>query len=162
MCCCGKPNVNGTPGAYSWDGKSFSTRQPSPPELRVGDELLYDEPGRCGGLDCHSHHFRLVRSYYHVNDYDIVVRHGGGDERVSLGVVGRRLVPSFDALDSNGRFWLMHTLYSVQTATQRETGEKVAQYWRAAAAEKRIKTRKLRGRGQIKVWIEPAAQAVEV
>lgn len=158
MCCCGKPTINGQPNAYSWDGKSYSTRLPHAPTLRDGDELLHDEPGRCGGLDCHSHHFRLVKCY---GSYDVLVQHGGGDERFSLGVVGQRLVPSFDALDSNGRFWLMHTLYSIRASTQRETGEKVAQFWRKAAVEKRIKTRKLRGKGQVKVWIEPAAQVVE-
>lgn len=48
MCMCGRPTINGEPNAYSWDGKSHSTRQPSPPSLRDGDELLFDEPGRCG------------------------------------------------------------------------------------------------------------------
>lgn len=158
MCCCGKPNVNGSPGAYSWDGKSYSTRQPQPPTLREGDELLFDEPGRCGGLDCHSHHFRLVKCY---GSYDVLVRHSGGDERFSIGVVGRLLVPSLAAMDSNGRYWLMHSLYSTREDMQRHTGEKVAAHWRKAAAEKRIKTRKLRGKGQVKVWIEPAAQAME-
>lgn len=158
MCCCGKPTINGEPNAYSWDGKSYSTRQPSPPSLRDGDELLHDEPGRCGGLDCHSHHFRLVKCY---GSYDVLVRHGGGDERFSIGVVGRLLVPSLATMDSNGRYWLMHSLYSTREATQRATGEKVAAYWRTAAAEKRIKTRKLRGKGQVKVWIEPAAQVAE-
>lgn len=158
MCCCGKPNINGTPGAYSWDGKSFSTRQPNPPPLLDGDILLHDEPGRCGGLDCHSHHFRLVNCY---GSYDVLVRHGGGDERFSLGVVGKRLLPAIAAMDTNGRFWLLHTLYST-----RETAKSDAEYatglrWRVAAAEKRIKTRKLRGRGQVKVWIEPPAKIVE-
>lgn len=150
MCCCGKATINGQPNAYSWDGKSFMTRQPSPPDLRDGDELLYDEPGRCGGTDCHSHHFRLVQGY---GSYDVLVRHGGGDERFSLGVVGRHLVPSLSALDTNGRYWLMHTLYSTRTDTRREVGDAVAQGWRLAAAEKRIKTRKMRG--AVKVWIEP-------
>ena len=107
MCCCGKPNVNGTPGAYSWDGMTWSTRQPSPPDMRDGDVLLYDEPGRCGGLDCHAYHFRLVKAgAYH----DVLVRHGGGDERFSLCGTGRLMVPSLEALDSNGRYWLLHTL----------------------------------------------------
>jgi hypothetical protein len=158
MCCCGKPNVNGTPGAYSWDGKSFSTRQPCPPDLMEGDELLYDEPGRCGGLDCHSHHFTLVKCTRY-GTYDVVVRHGGGDERFSLGVTGRLLVPSFASLDSNGRYWLMHTLYSSRNEVQRATEGTEALRWRTAAAEKRIKTRKLRGRGLVKVWIEPKAEA---
>jgi hypothetical protein len=158
MCCCGKPNVNGTPNAYSWDGKNWSTRQPCPPDLREDDELLYDEPGRCGGLDCHAHHFRLVkrRGYYAV-----LVRHGGGDVRFDLGCVGRLLVPPIAALDSDGRYWLMHTLYSAREDAQRATEDAVALRWRTAAVEKRIRTKKLRGRNAVKVWIEPAPSIAE-
>lgn len=153
MCMCRTPNVNGTPGAYSWDGKTRGTRQPCPPELLAGDELLHDEPGRCGGLDCHSHHFRLVKTRY---TYDVLVRHGGGDERFSLGTMGKLLAPSFDVLDSNGRYWLLHTLYSTRSDTRQAAEDIVSQRWRVAAAEKRIRTRKQRGRGTVKVWIEPA------
>jgi len=153
MCCCGKPNVNGTPGAYSWDGKSFMTREVNPPSLTDGDTLLYDEPGRCGGLDCHSHHFRLTSRY---GSHAVLVRHGGGDERF---YVSRMILPAFEALDSNGRYWLMHTLYSAYS-TGREQGTNAAtSEWRLAAAEKRIKTRKVRGRGAVKVWIEPKREA---
>lgn len=152
MCCCNKPNVNGTVGAYSWDGKSYSTRQPSPPELLEGEELLCDEPGRCGGLDCHSHHFRLVRSHH---DYLVVVRHGGGDERVSLGTLGRLLCPSFNMLDSNGRYWLMHTIYSTHGDAHRASAERTAYIWQKAVVEKRIRTNKARGSDRVKVWIEP-------
>jgi hypothetical protein len=154
MCCCSKPNVNGTPNGYSWDGKSHTTRAPAPPALRDGDEVLYDEPGRCGGLDCHAHHFQLVKTY---GGHDVLVRHGGGDVRFSLGVVGRLLVPSFASLDSNGRYWLMHTLYSTREDAVRSAEDVVASRWRVAAANKRIKTRKVRGTGRVKVWIEPAA-----
>lgn len=151
MCMCGKPTLNGEPG-YSWDGQRFSTRPPAPPPLQDGDELLWDEPGRCGGLDCHSHHFRLVKGRY---GYAVLVQHGGGDERVGLGVVARLLVPSLGALDSNGRFWLFHSLYSTHRDAQADATQERNAHWRKAAAEKRIKTRKVRE--GVKVWIEPAA-----
>lgn len=156
MCACDKPNINGTPNAYSWDGKSRMTRQPMPPDLREDDELLYDEPGRCGGLDCHSHHFCLVKARC---GFDVVVRHGGGDERFSIGSVGKLLVPSFAALDSNGRYWLMHTLYSTHNDARTITRLTVQGEWKHAAAEKRIKVRKRRGTNLVKVWIEPARQS---
>ncbi len=92
MCCCGQPTINGTPGAYSWDGKTWSTRQPEPPPLQEGDTLLYDEPGRCGGIDHHSHHFRLVRRQY--GGHVVLVRHGGGDERFGIGCISRGPVHS--------------------------------------------------------------------
>ena len=81
MCRCGKPNVNGTPGAYSWDGETFMTRQPMPPDLADRDELIWDEPGRCGGIDAHSYHFHLIKRY---SSHVLLVRHGGGQESVGL------------------------------------------------------------------------------
>ena len=51
MCCCGKPIVNGEFG-YKWQPNDApGVRESDPPELCDGDELIYDEPGRCGGLD---------------------------------------------------------------------------------------------------------------
>lgn len=58
MCCCGCPVVNGEPG-YKWNPKDTPTVRPvDPPLLNDDDQLLRDEPGRCGGLDSHSHHYR--------------------------------------------------------------------------------------------------------
>jgi len=148
MCCCGKPTINGEPG-YSWDGKSFSTWPVNPPDLAEGDELIYDEPGRCGGLDCHSHHFRLVKGLVYTY---LLVRHGGGDERITLPVTGGLMVPSMSVMDSNSRYWLLHMLYSIHRDGDFETAQRTGAYWRKAAAEKRIKTRKVRS--GVKVWIE--------
>jgi hypothetical protein len=80
MCMCAEPNINGQPG-YSWDGKHIGTREVDPPELADGDVLLCDEPGRCGGLDSHCHHYRVVQHYGSV---ELLVRHGGGQERIRL------------------------------------------------------------------------------
>lgn len=148
MCCCGQPTINGQPG-YSWDGKSLSTRPTNPPDLTERQELIYDEPGRCGGLDCHSHHFRVVKDGW---GYSILVRHGGGDETIELGSVGKLLLPSLELLDSNARYWLLHTIHSVEKAENRRTLSKNNAFWNKAAAEKRIKTRKVKN--GIKVWVE--------
>jgi uncharacterized protein involved in type VI secretion and phage assembly len=154
MCCCGKPNVNGTPGAYSWDGRTFSTRQPTPPPLQEGDALLYDEPGRCGGIDAHSHHFRVVAGRYGLG-HALLVRHGGGDERIRLGAAFRLFLPSLAALDSDARYWLLHSLYSAQDHAASEAREAEANRWGKAAAEKRIKVRKVRNSSYARVTIEP-------
>ena len=155
MCCCGKPTINGQPGAYSWDGQTFSTRQPWAPELMGGDSLLWDEPGRCGGIDAHSHHFRLVKGY--GGTLSILVQHGGGRERVNLGSGVRALILHLDTLDSDGRYWLLHTLYSAHCDGADRAREETSAYWRQAAADKRIKTRKVRG--GVRVSVEPAPRA---
>jgi hypothetical protein len=159
MCCCGKPTINGQPGAYSWDGKTFSTRQPSPPDIQQGDVLLCDEPGRCGGLDSHSHHFRFVKS--RSSGYALLVRHGGGDERISLWDHCAGLCNALAALDSNGRYWLLHSVYGLQRDSARAARDQSDAAWRNAAAHKRIKTRKYPAKGTIKVWIEPQSKQVE-
>lgn len=147
MCCCGKPTVNGEDG-YSWEGKTFSVRSPMPPELKETDTLLYDEPGRCGGLDCHSHHFRVVKG---SNGPELLVKHGGGEQRFRL---FKTVLEPLSKLDSNGRFWLLHEIFWIQSESAREAREQEQQRWKRAAAEKRIKTRKLPAQGFVKVWIE--------
>jgi len=150
MCCCGTPNVNGQPG-YRWQpGDAPSVRKPYPPELSQGDELLYDEPGRCGGMDCHCHHYRLVRQYSSVY---LLVQHGGGIERVRLSTTAT-LLATFAALDSNQRYWILHAIHHAQTDAARAAADKNSAMWQRAAAEKRIKTKKVRNSDRVKVWIE--------
>ena len=150
MCCCGKPTVNGEIGAYSWDGKTFSTRKPSAPELEDGDTLVRDAPGRCGhGTDSHAHHFCLVKRH---GQYYLLVRHGAGDDRIELGA--RRGAVVLSALDSDSFYWVLQMIY--HTIQHERTYAKNSEYqrWHVAAAEKRIKTRKMRGRDAVKVSIE--------
>lgn len=156
MCMCGKPVVNGEPG-YSWDGKSVGVRPVNPPDIEKDDVIWLDLPGRCGGLDSHCHHFRVVKRH---SSYYLLVRHGGGDERISLG--SRPGVEALAALDSTGQYWLLQMLFSVQRDSQVKGHENCERKWRHAAAEKRIKTRKQRGGGGVKVWIESPKQAASV
>lgn len=156
MCCCGKPVVNGELG-YKWQPNDTpSVRQPHPPAAAEGDKILIDAPGRCGGLDSHSHHFRVVkrRSFHYL-----LVRHGGGDEHIQLSCPADLALPALMALDPAALYWTLHTLYSAHAdaasaAQGRERGR-----WQQAAAEKRIKTRKRRGANMVTVWIEEKPEA---
>lgn len=161
MCGCGKPTINGQPGAYSWDGKGFMTYPLAPPALAEGDTLIYDEPGRCGGIDSHSHHFRLVKMQY--GGHALLVRHGGGDERVSLGYSANlMLVGPMEGLDSNARYWLLHGAYSLYRDTKQHVAEQVTARFKSAFVEGRLKKKKVRGRNVCKVWIEePKPAAVQ-
>jgi hypothetical protein len=62
-----------TSGWSSWDGKNVGTREVDAPALLDGDVLLFDEPGRCGGLDSHCYHYRVVKRA----GLSLLVRHGG-------------------------------------------------------------------------------------
>ena len=153
MCCCGKPVINGEAG-YRWntpDGPA-GVYPVNPPALSDGDVLLYEEPGRCGGVDSHSHHYRVVAR---SGSAFLLVRHGGGDECVRL-ANGKVLLYGLALLDG-ARYWTLNAIYHAYAAGHREAYEAETQRWRVAAAEKRIKTRKCKR--VVKVWIEPAGVA---
>ncbi len=153
MCCCGKPTVNGESG-YKWNQPDAapSVYPVNPPPLEDGDELLFDEPGRCGGTDSHAYHYRMVK---HCGLY-LLVRHGGGDRRIYLSS-NAALVQTLNGLDSAARYWILSAIYHAHHDGARDARESESETWRTAAAEKRIKTRKLPARGVCKVWIELAA-----
>lgn len=149
MCCCGKPNINGTSG-YSWDGKSLGVYPVSAPETDEKDTVLFDEPGRCGGVDSHSHHYRIVTRY---GSLALLVRHGGGTVAIQHLSNAKALREIMESLDSNGRYWIMNAIYHAQSNAAREAKERESGKWQTAAAEKRIKTRKYRGSDVVRVWI---------
>ena len=150
MCCCNKPTINGEPG-YKWQpNDAASVRRVNPPTLSDGEVLLYDEPGRCGGIDSHSHHYRVVKYYGTIT---LLVRHGGGDERIQLSLYEDQ--PEILArLSSNDRYWLLNATYHAYSEGRQQGRDATTQTWNKAAAEKRIKTRKIRGLNSVKVWIE--------
>jgi hypothetical protein len=159
MCCCGKPTRNGEPG-YRWNDPHgpTSVHPVNPPNLQDGDVPLYDEAGRCGDLDSHSYHYMVVRAK--TGNLDLLVRHGGGDERIRLS--GPKMFEVVLAsLDSTNRYWLLNTLYHAQCDAARNARDKEAERWRTAAAQKRIKVRKQRGTGTIRVSIEPLVKLVD-
>ena len=149
MCCCGTPTINGEPG-YRWQpADKPSIRPVAPPTLGESDTLTYDEPGRCGGQDSHCHHYRVVGGPVFPS---LLVRHGGGEERIRLSN-GRAVLTALGALDSNGRYWLLNALYHAVDDARRAGREAEAARWRTAAAEKRITVRKVRGQAAVRVAI---------
>lgn len=148
MCCCEKPTINGEDG-YRWNNPNGPTGiyPVSPPTLEEGDRLLADEPGRCGGQDSHSHHYRLVKNC----GLALLVKHGGGEQRLRLsGPIADTLL----SLDSTARYWVLNAIYHAHSDGERIASVKTASTWREAAAQKRIRTRKQRGSDRVKVWIE--------
>lgn len=136
MCCCKTPNINGKPG-YSWDGKNTFTREVDPPEIQPGDGILYDLPGRCGGLDSHCLHFRVVKEEF--GGAALLARHGGRVERYRL-----RDRPGLEALaqlSDDGRYWILQMFYMAMRDAANKARQDKQNEWTAAALEKRIKLR---------------------
>lgn len=154
MCCCVKPTVNGEPG-YQWNPNDKPIVRPANPP-NTDRNVLYDEPGRCGGQDSHCHHYRVVGSATGASFPSLLVRHGGGDEEIRLSN-GKAVLAALAALDSNGRYWLLNALYHAQADARRAARDMEAATWRKAAAEGRIKVRKVRGSDRVRVEVLPQA-----
>lgn len=149
MCCCAQPNVNGTPG-YQWSPSDKpSVRPVNPPTLQEGEVLLYDEPGRCGGQDSHCHHYRITAGRHPM----LLVRHGGGEERIRLSNP-QQVLRALEMLDSQGRYWLLNALYHAQADARRAGANAMDAVWHKAAAERRIKVRKVRNTDLVRVEIK--------
>lgn len=156
MCCCDKPTINGKMG-YKWNQPNgpASIRPVQAPDIQEGDTILFDEPGRCGrGIDSHCHHYRVVKGRY--DEHFLLVRHGGGDERIPWLCSAKAITDTLHLLDSNGRYWLLNAMYHMQSDSKRKASAATSAIWQKAAVEKRIKTRKMRNSDRVRVWIESA------
>jgi len=150
MCRCDKPTRNDE--QRGWDTELFA------PALDEGDALLFDECGRCrpqvngtGSIDYHSHHLRLVLRH---GTFYLLAKHGGGQERIDVGGQHTRLAELLAPMDSDRRYLMLYQLYGVHRSAAHNARVTEMQRWKLAAPEKRIRTRKQRGRDQVKVWIE--------
>lgn len=151
MCCCGQPTINGTRGYRCNNPAAEPSIYPvNPPDLQERDVLLYDEPGRCGGIDSHCHHFRVVSNGEALY---LLVRHGGGDERHRFGWTKTALSSALAALDSNQRYWFLCAAYHAINDAARDARFSEHSRWVHAIAEKRVKVTSRKG--VKRVTIEP-------
>ncbi len=157
MCCCHEPNINGEVG-YRWQPSDrpgvYPTMAPT-----TDEHILYDEPGRCGGQDSHCHHYRVIGAATGAQFPSLLVRHGGGSERFRLSN-GGAVLRALAQLDSNGRYWLLNALYHAAADARRDAQALEADRWRQAAADGRIKRRKVRGRNAFRVEVLPVLREV--
>lgn len=155
MCCCGQPIINGQPG-YKWQPNDAPRIRPiDPPALGEYDTLLYDEPGRCGGIDAHCHHYRVVKMF---SSMYLLVQHGCGSERIPLHLP-KSTMQILESLDTHTRYWLLHSLYYAYHDGVANGSAQTQQYWHSAAIEKRIKLR--RRRGTVSAYVQPRPIQVE-
>jgi hypothetical protein len=134
---------------------AYREREWRAPALNADETLIIDEPGRVLKNTCYrSHSFRVVQPEF--GQYILRVRHGGGTEAWPIGWT-KQVIEAIASLDSDSRFLMLHTLMCAHQESARIATERTAAIWRKAAAEKRLKTRKVKG--GVKVWIEEAQAA---
>ena len=143
MCMCEHPTINGT--VKEWPV--------NPPNIQETDTLLLDLPGRCGGhLDSHAYHFRIVKTP--GGGRALLVRHGGGDERIRLaGTTETSTAILIGSHSDDHAYWMCHMIYHAHADSRRETTRKNDAWWEKAAVEKRIQVRKVRGKSAYRVAV---------
>jgi hypothetical protein len=139
-------------GAEEW-------RQPNEAE---GETVLFAEHGRIlpgridprpgNGVDCRSHSFKVVRAQF--GGIYLLVRHGGGDERLKIDYSGR-IISALEALESDARYWLLHSILDVHHHADRDAREETSRKYASAFVEGRLKKRRRNRR--VYVEIEPPA-----
>lgn len=159
MCCCGKPTINGTMG-YRWQPGDKPINYPvNAPDVPEDATILYDEPGRCGGIDAHSHHYRVVKELSGV--VFLYVRHGG-DEHLMMSAAAQTIMGALANMDSDARYWILSMMYHLASHAAWDAREKESGIWRKAAAEKRIKMHRQPRSTAVRVWIEPVESVADV
>lgn len=147
-------NESGTKQQDNWGAEEW--RQPEP---LVNDIVLYAECGRIARkVDYRSHSFKLVKPEF--GPFTLLVRHGGGDERIELGYGHRGIEQIFSKLDSDERYLLMYELRELYAVGRSEGRKQASAEYREAFADDRLKKRKCPRRG-LKIWIEPKRIAQE-
>jgi hypothetical protein len=127
-------------------------RAPSVPE---GETVLFAEPGRVLRNTCfRSHYFAVTRGEY--GRATLRVHHGGGEEAFHLSYDGST-ERTLALLDSDARYLLLWQFMELYGNGCRDEGNR----WLCAAAEKRIRVRKVRGQNLAHVSIEPRRTNME-
>jgi hypothetical protein len=142
-----------SPAVLALDNFSYKEREYTAPALESGAVLIFDEPGRILNNVCYrSFYFRVAKQEY--GPYALFVKHGAGTESWRMQYT-KAVIDGLAKLDSDSRYLILHTLMRAHQESERQAVEKRDAFWRQAAAEKRIKTRKVKA--GIKVWIEEKA-----
>lgn len=128
------------------------------PTIEPEETTLFDEPGRLlthdgSPVDYCAYHFRVTQ--HRFGPYRLHVKHGGGQEVWPL-CFAPELPAALGKMEPDDRFRFLHLLMQTNHKTAEHTAQRLTAQWQQAAAEKRIRTRKLPGQPRVKVWIEPA------
>lgn len=129
------------------------------PALDPQDRELCSEYGRVirpsGGMaiDYRSHWLVLVKDG-EVGQYALLVSHGGGNERISLGyrLGWESVLPSMDA---DARYLLLYTIYNAHREAATQAQASTGRTYQLAFLEGRLKRRKRNHRYHVEIL--PAA-----
>ena len=131
----------------NWGAEAFRA-----PDIEETDTIIFSECGRVLDNVCYrAYYFRIVKAGF--GGYYLLVKHGGGQERLHIGYRDR-FIESLRQMDSDNRYFMIFTLYDTAKKARRDGETETASAYRMAHAEGRLKKRKLPGRDAFKIWIE--------
>jgi hypothetical protein len=135
------------------------------PTIQNGDWMILDEHGRIlpdGGthnVDYRSHWFCVVKGKW--GGWWLLVKHGGGEERLELTLYNANMINAIDSLPSDDRYRVLHTLYEMYHDGHRQGYATAEQRYRRAFVDGRLRKRKVSGRDAVKVWIETSPRRTD-
>ena len=123
-----------------------------------GNNVLLEEKGRViGEVDYNSFTLKLVRDmgfYHHKGFCRLYVSHGAGEERISLTHVKEQVIETILNMEPDTRFLALFAFYDIAKSEFQKGFNEAEVTYQRAAAEGRLKTRKVRGKNRVKVWVE--------
>lgn len=134
------------------------------PTADPDDTVIFSEFGRVlDHTDYRSHWFVLVKAQF--GGYYLLVKHGGGQERINLGYLcffrkgHPRVIDAMKVMDTDDRYLMLHTFYDIHKDSRRAERAKVTHELTQAFVEGRLKKRKIKGQSAYKVRVEPRQEA---
>lgn len=117
-----------------------------------GNNVLLEEKGRViGEVDYNCYTLKLVRD---MGFYHLYVTHGAGEEKISLIHVKEQVIKNILNMEPDTRFLTLFAFYDIAKSEFQKGFNKAEITYQRAAAEGRLKTRKVRGKNRVRVWVE--------
>lgn len=125
-----------------------------------GNNILLEEKGRViGEVDYNSFTLKLVRD---MGFHYLYVTHGAGEEKIPLIHVREQVIENILNMEPDTRFLTLFAFYDIAKSEFQKGFNKAEITYQRAAAEGRLKTRKVRGENRVRVWVEDPAPEKEV
>lgn len=121
------------------------------PTVQDGDTVVFSEHGRSvNHVDFKSHWLMLVKAHY--GGYWLCVKHGGGEERISIGYHHTATgLLALSALEADARYLVLYTLYTTHSDATRQAREATAHRYQLAFLEGRLKRKQRNHRVRVEM-----------
>lgn len=124
----------------------YETEKWREPTIQEGDKVIFSEHGRSvNNVDFKSHWLVLVQAQY--GGYFLLVKHGGGEERISLGYEHHTAsLKTLELVPEDQRYLILYTIYRAHSNAEDNAITNTATKYKLAFLEKRLKRRRKNNR----------------